>query len=146
MDINLSAPVVYEERVSIEAGAEHVWNILADFENWPNWNSDIEWVRLEGPLRRGAEFVWKAGPGKISSTLKEIRKPSRIAWTGKTFGIKAVHVWEIAEDAGRSTVTTRESWDGIHVRFFKKVFKKMLAKSIHEGLEALKKEAKARFS
>ncbi len=141
MDINRSAPVVYEESISIDANSESIWNILADFENWPNWNNEIQWVRLDGPIVEGAKFFWKAGPGKIQSQLKEIEKPTKIAWVGKTFGIHAIHVWELSEASGSTNLTTRESWDGIHVRLFRKLFSAMLEKSIHFGLESLKREA-----
>ena len=34
----------------------------ADMATWPQWNTDTEWVRLDGPFRSGATGVTLAGP------------------------------------------------------------------------------------
>ena len=144
MQINNNAPVLYRGCVEIDASADKVWNILSDFESWPRWNPDIESVRLEGEIEEGAGFSWKAGPGTIRSKLEEIKPGEKLAWTGKTFGIKAIHVWKIERKNDRMVVTTEESWDGLHVRIFRKYFGRMLKDSIEKGLKYLKEEAEKR--
>jgi uncharacterized membrane protein len=141
MQPDSSAPVIVKASVDIETNPEHIWDIMSDFENWPRWNPEIQSVELLGPLVEGTGFKWKAGPGTINSKLTHVEKPIKLAWTGVTFGIKAIHVWDIRLIESVSRVTTEESWNGLHVRIFKKYFQKMLERSIHSGLKYLKVEA-----
>ena len=144
MEVDLSAPVIVEESISVQASPELIWNIMIDFQGWPNWNPEIKAVRVEGPIGEGTRFSWKAGPGTIRSQVKEINEHVGIAWVGKTMGITAIHIWKIQGTTERAIVLTRESWDGFHVRLFKKFFRRMLEKSIHVGLGNLKREAEKR--
>ena len=141
MHINENAPVLYRGFIEIDASAETVWNILSDFESWPRWNPDIESVKLKGRFGEGAKFSWKTGPGTIRSKLEEIKPQEKLAWAGKTFGIKAIHIWKIEQTDGGTVVTTEESWDGLHVSVFRKYFGRMLKNSIDNGLKYLRKEA-----
>jgi uncharacterized membrane protein len=101
--INESAPVIGRSETEIDAPVETVWDVLTAVESWPAWNPDIKSVSLEGELAEGASFRWKAGPGTITSTIREIDAPRRIAWTGKTFGINATHVYRLEDrNGGRS--------------------------------------------
>jgi len=138
MHANDNAPVFVRISLEIEAAPEKIWNIISDLEKWPAWNPKIKAVTTDGAFFEGMKFKWKAGPGIISSELKEIEQPARLAWTGKTIGIKAIHVWKLEPINGKTLVTTEESWEGIHVKFFRKYFRKMLEKSIQAGLKYLK--------
>jgi hypothetical protein len=50
MEADRNAPVFSEGEISVAASAERVWDILADFGNWPSWNAEINSVTLEGPV------------------------------------------------------------------------------------------------
>lgn len=140
MNINHNAPVISRGEITINAPIETVWDIMADIDNWPRWNHDVEEARLDGPLEPGSRLTWKAGPGTIKSELQDVERPNRIAWTGTTLGIKAVHVWVLAEQDGKTTVTTEESWEGLPVRLFKKASQKQLDQAIGTGLNYLRAE------
>ena len=59
---------------------------------------DVASADLRGPLAPGTEFRWKSGGSSIVSILQEIEPKRRIAWTGRTLGIRAVHVWTFTEN------------------------------------------------
>jgi hypothetical protein len=48
----------------------------------------------------------ESGPGTITSTIREIDAPRRIAWTGKTFGINATHVYRLEDRNGKTFART----------------------------------------
>jgi hypothetical protein len=121
-----------------------VWATLTDINQWPRWNDDVKSSSLEGPLVLGTEFEWKAGPGTINSRIQEVDPPRRIAWTGKTFGIEAVHVHRLEPHNGTTTVHSEESWDGLIVRLLRRSMTKKLQESTESGLEYLKAEAERR--
>lgn len=144
MEINEQAPVTARGEVAVDAAPEVIWEIMAAVEAWPAWNPDVASATLEGPLAPGTLFRWKAGPGTITSTLREVEPPRRLGWTGRTMGIRAVHVWQIEPRAGGAVVRTEESWEGLVVRLFRGPMQKMLAGAIDAGLRHLKAEAERR--
>lgn len=144
MDINHNAPAVASAEISISAPIETVWNVISDIDQWPRWNPAVTAASLKGGLQPGSTFRWKAGPGGITSTLRQVEPPHVLAWTGKTFGINAIHVYRLEQDAGGTRVSTDESWEGLPVRLMRSRMQKTLEDAIGPGLEALKREAETR--
>ena len=141
MEINTSAPAVARGAVEVAAPAEIVWDVLANIAQWPSWNPDVKRASLEGPLASGTQFRWKAGPGTITSTLQSVERPSLLAWTGTTFGIRAVHVYRLEQQGDTTTVRSEESWDGLLVRLLRRRMTNTLQNAIELGLRHLKVEA-----
>jgi hypothetical protein len=144
MTIDENAPVIAKAEIEINAKPELVWDIMTAIERWQDWNPDVKWASLEGELSEGTKFQWKAGPGKITSRFQKVERPNLLAWSGKTFGIFAIHIWQMEPQDGRTVVKTEESWDGLIVHIFRKSMQKKLDESINSGLQYLKIEAEKR--
>jgi hypothetical protein len=86
----------------------------------------------------------KAGPGTITSTLQHVGRPHVIAWTGRTFGMDAFHVWRLEPNNGATRVQTEETFDGLMARLFRRRLSKTLTSSLESGLRHLKTEAERR--
>jgi carbon monoxide dehydrogenase subunit G len=41
----------FEERITIGASPERVWEVLSDWERQPSWMPDVAWMRVLGPQR-----------------------------------------------------------------------------------------------
>ena len=109
----IRAPAIGVADAFIEAPIETVWGILSDLENWPTWNKSVSKIRVDGPIAAGTSFFWVGNGSKIVSRLEEVDPPRRIAWTGKLFGIRATHVWELEEKGQGTQVHTEESFEGL---------------------------------
>lgn len=144
MDVDRHAPVVVESQIDIAAPRDVVFDVIADFERWPAWNAAVQSMSLDGPMAEGTMFRWKAGPGTITSTLRCVERPSQIGWTGKTLGIRAVHVWRLEANDGQTRATTAESWTGWLPRLLPGPLRKQLQKALDDGLPRLEIEAKRR--
>lgn len=144
MKINESAAAVGAGEIEIAAGPGIVWDVLATIDRWPSWNPDVKGVSLSGEVTEGTEFRWKSGPGTITSTIQRVERPRLLAWTGKTLGIKAIHVWRLEPHDGNTIVRTEESWEGLVVRIFRGPMQKTLQNAIDSGLQHLKAEAERR--
>jgi hypothetical protein len=142
--VNESAPAVASAQVAVYADPETVWEVLTSIDDWPRWNPDVRWASLEEGLMEGSRFRWKAGPGTITSTLQRIERPRLIAWTGRTFGIKAVHVHRLEPRGEETVVHSEESWEGLPVRLFRRRMQRTLDEAVGPGLEHLKAEAERR--
>ena len=138
------APVRSSQEIEIAGPPEIVWDVLTDFEQWPQWNPDVKSMSFAGPVAPGSEFKWKAGPGTIVSTLEAVEPLRRISWRGRTMSIKAMHEWHLEPRAGGTLVQTEETFSGLLARLFRGSLQKTLDKSLREGLEHLKREAERR--
>ena len=143
-EANKQAPVVGASEIEIAAAPEAVWQVLTAIDQWPSWNPQVKSASLQGGLAEGAEFRWKAGPGTIVSRLADVQAPHRIAWTGKSMGLKAIHVHTLEERNGGTLVKTEESYDGLVARLFRGRLRKMLDGALRDGLQHLKTEAERR--
>jgi hypothetical protein len=141
MDIKTGAPAIAKAEVEIAADPQTVWGVVSDFERWPSWNSEIRSMAMNGPLASGSTFAWKAGPGTIRSTLGEVDAPRKIAWSGVTFGIKAIDVFRLEPRDDGTLVTEEESWEGLLVRLLRGRMQRTLQAAIETGLRSLKAEA-----
>lgn len=141
MDINRDAPVIGAADLDVAATPETVWRLLVDVERWPTWNPEIKAVRIDGTLAEGSQFRWKAGPGWITSTLRDVEPPHVLGWTGTTFTIKAVHVYRLTPIEGGTRVHTEESWEGFLARRLARSFSKQLQQRLQSGLAHLKEVA-----
>ena len=144
MDVDRNAPVVASGEVEVAADPETVWGVISDLERWPSWNPAVTSVELEGDVAAGSVFRWKAGPGTITSTLREVDRPRVIGWTGKTLGIGAVDVYRLEPRGAGTLVRAEESWDGLLARLLRGRMRKTLQSSIDSGLGHLKAEAERR--
>lgn len=101
-------------------------------------------MNIRDPVAAGTEFFWVAGGMKIKSRIEAVDAPYRIAWSGNTMGIKAMHLWELEPSGTMTKVHTEESFQGLIVRLFAKRMKEALNSALAQGLDALKNEAEKR--
>ena len=143
MEVNRSAPAVASSKIEVAAPPEVVWDVIADFPAWPDWNPEVKSISIEGPVAEGTRFRWKAAT-TITSTLREVERPGAIGWTGKAFGLAAVHVWRLDPRNGGTLLRTEESWEGPLPRLLRGRMQRTLQDSLDAGLPHLKSEAERR--
>lgn len=146
MDIDRSAPATAEGEIPISAPPEMVWAVIADLSAWPTWNSDVKSMAFDGRLEPGSTFRWKSGSASLVSTLQVVEAPREIGWTGKTMGIKAVHIFEFEPMDGGTLARSAESFRGLIPSVLKTYSRKVLRRGIDSILASLKIEAERRTS
>ena len=67
--------------------------------------------------------------------------PQVLAWTGKTMGIKAIHVYRLEPRQGGTVVHTAESWEGLTARLMRRSLQRQLQNALRPGLQRLKEES-----
>jgi hypothetical protein len=144
MEINWNAPATAEGELQIDADPQTVFSVISTIDRWPSWNPDVKSVTLQGPVRPGTVFRWKAGPSSLTSALQVVDPPREIAWTGTTMGIKAVHVFRFQARDGGTLARSEESWEGLLASLLKGYSRRTLDKGIRSVLARLKTEAERR--
>jgi uncharacterized protein YndB with AHSA1/START domain len=139
--ISSDSPVASTHEIAIDAPVDRVWEVLTAIDRWPAWNPDVKSVSIDGPVERGSSFRWKAGPGTITSHVEHLERPHVVAWSGRTLGIRAVHVWRLESRDGGTLARTEESYDGLVARVLRRSLQKMLDRTLADGASCLKAEA-----
>lgn len=139
-NINNNAPVKYSKTIIINADSKIVWTVLTDIDNWANWQTDISKPKLNGELKPETTFDWKTGGVNIHSTLHKVNPSCQFGWTGKTFGMFAIHSWTLTEINGKTVFEVNESMQGFLAGLFKKPFNKNLETGMETWLDLLKQE------
>jgi len=107
-------------------------------------NSGPAVEHMDGGVAEGSVFRWKSGAATITSTLEHVEAPRRVAWSGKAFGLNAIHVYALEARDGLTLVHTEESYDGLVARVFRSRLQKTLDDALEGGLQHLKVEAERR--
>jgi hypothetical protein len=143
VQVDSNAAAIAESEIQIHAPLERVWRIQTDIDRWSEWNSDVQRSKLDGPFMVGSVFRWKSGGVPIVSTLRQIESLRAIAWTGKAFGVRAVHTWTFQQERDTVLASTRESFDGWWPRLLPGVTRRMLETSLAKWLQNLKRIAES---
>lgn len=144
MEIDREAPAVASSEIEVATGPDVVWDVMADFERWPDWNPEVKSVSVSGPPAEGTTFKWKSSGATLSSTVERAARPELLAWTGRASGMRAIHVWHFEARGDKSYVRTEESLDGWLVRLFRRRVQKVLQTGLDDSVRQLKAEAERR--
>ncbi|MEW6179936.1 MAG: SRPBCC family protein [Chloroflexota bacterium] len=143
MKIDRNAPAFARRELLIHAPVEKVWQIQTDLENWPKWQSEIAYVKLEGDLKEGTTFRWKAKGLTITSRLHTVQPPYHIGWSGTAPGMTAIHNWSFEGRGEDTLVITEESLSGWLTRLMLLFDRHFLEKSLETALLRLKQQAES---
>lgn len=143
MDINPTAPATARREILIHAPVEKVWQIQSDIENWSAWQPDITSAKLDGGLKMGSTFRWKAQGLTITSRLYTVEPPHRLGWTGVALGMSAIHNWKFEARGDATLAVTEESLSGWLTRLMLLFDPRFLEKSLEATLQRLKNKAEA---
>lgn len=144
MEIDRTAPATATGELDIAASPEVVWDVISDIEAWPSWNPDVKTARLEGPLAVGSLFRWKAGGASLTSTLRVVDPPRELSWSGRTRGIRAIHIFRFEPSDVGTLARSEESWDGLVPTLLRGYSRRTLDRGIRSVLRLLKDEAERR--
>jgi hypothetical protein len=135
------APAFSQAQIQIATTPDRVWDLLTNVNRWPQWNALVQTAVLGGPLHPGSVFKWKSKGLTVISTLEDVTPNKRLTWTGKAFGTRAIHTWEIARTKQGVVLRTEESFDGWLPRLMPKTMQRTLDETLPAWLKAIKSEA-----
>lgn len=128
--------------IEINASVEVVWNVLTDFEKYPEWNPFIQ--SIKGDPIVGQKIHAKIDNMNFKPEVLVFDKNKEFKWIGKLF-IKGLFDGEhrfllIQNREGTTTLTQSEKFNGILV----KLFSKMLNDKTVPGFNSLNEKLKER--
>jgi uncharacterized membrane protein len=124
IEANPNAKAYATDSIEIHAPLEKVFSLVANINNWPDWFEGVTEVNVNGDIKEGTVFVWKAKGYKIKSKIHTIKNNQAIGWTGKMWWIKAVHNWRFKSDQnGNTKVIIQENFAGFCSSLMRKSLK-----------------------
>jgi len=128
--------------ITIHANLQKVWQVLTDFDSYPEWNPFIK--SLKGEVAEGKIIVAKIDKMIFKPRVLVFEKEKEFKWLGHLL-VKGLfdgeHRFRLAENAdGTVHFEQSEKFKGILVP----LFKKMLDEETKPGFEAMNQALKAR--
>ena len=138
----------YRSDFNIQASDNEVWQILIDFEKYPDWNPSLPYI--SGELKEGSMVSLTLGlPGKrpmnVTAKLEEIQPMKKLTWRGNVgaawlfSGYRIFEIVALGQDNIRFTHV--EDIRGILAPVFKMIMGDSVQKSHDAFNEALRKRA-----
>ncbi len=136
-----------QSEIEIDAPPERVWEVLTDFEAYPDWNPFMRYMR--GDLREGGKFETRIEPPEgrgmtFKPTITRVDPPRELRWLGRMMLPRIAdgeHAFELHPlDGGRTRLVQREQFRGVLVP----ILWRMMGKRTEAGFEAMNEALKAR--
>lgn len=134
IETDKNAKAYASEEIIINETIGNVFKKVAEINKWPSWQSEVSFASLNGELKEGAVFKWKASGLNFISQIHTLIPDKAIGWTGKTWWIKAVHNWTFEVTPEGTMVKVEENLRG----FGSGMMKKSLGEGMKKNLEELK--------
>ena len=117
---------------------EDIWRVWADVNNWPKWDKELEYCKMEGAFIQGNQFVLKpkAGPKVkiiLSEVIPNVKFTDHCKFPGAT--MYDSHQLDAIEEGIRITNTI--SVTGLLGFIWVKVVAKNVANSVPTQMDAL---------
>ncbi len=121
--------------IIIQASPEKIWKIFSDFDNYPNWNPFIQYIK--GPVEVGNKIKVSIMDMPFKPTVLKCDEMIEFRWKGHLIvpGIFDGEHYFILENLGNGTIRFHhgELFSGILVP----LFKKQLNTKVKAGYEAM---------
>ncbi|KPN61547.1 Polyketide cyclase / dehydrase and lipid transport [Aliiroseovarius crassostreae] len=134
----------YSETVPTHASASQIWAHWQDTENWPAWDSELDWVRLEGPFEVGTTGKMKpsAGP-EVAFELSEVSHEKSFSDTARLPLTKMVFQHEYLPQPDTETGQIRHtvSMTGLLAPLFGQVIGRQIKAHLRSAMETLSTQA-----
>ncbi len=134
----------YSETVPTLASASQIWSRWQDAEQWPTWDCELDWVRLEGPFEAGTTGKMKpsAGP-EVAFELSEVSPErsfsdiARLPLTKMVF----LHEYLPLEKGGAAQIRHTVTMTGLLAPLFGKIIGSQIKAHLRSAMEALSIQA-----
>jgi hypothetical protein len=131
--------------VTSSAAPDRFFARWADMATWPEWNTDTEWVRLDGPFATGATGVLKPKGGpKVRFTVASVVEGREFVDVSHLVGARLTFAHTVTPGAnGGCTVDVSVDMRGPLAWLWKRALGKGLRTSVQPDLDRLAATAEA---
>jgi hypothetical protein len=117
---------------------EAVWRVWADVNNWPKWDNELEYCKLDAAFAQNNQFILKpkAGP-KVKITLSEVVENTKFTDYCQFLAATMYDAHELEETPEGLKITNTISVSGPLRWLWVHLVAKNVAKSVPKQMDAL---------
>lgn len=129
---------IIEDSVTIETGAQSVWDALIIFSNYRIWNPVVNHAAIYGALEVGTKIKIHVGNWDFDFVIKEVIPRRKLVLNGRSIGIRLDIGCTIRGDEKASEVEITIEYGGLIPGVFKRKSQQSIEDSLAIFLTALK--------
>jgi len=117
---------------------EDIWRVWADVNNWPRWDKELDYCKMDGTFVRGNQFVLKPIDGpKVKIILSEVIPNIKFTDYCKFFGATMYDAHQIDETPEGIRITSTISVTGLLSIIWVNLVAKNVANGVPKQMDAL---------
>ncbi len=135
----------YSETVATHATPKQIWALWSDPQTWPVWDSELEWVKIDGPFVEGSTGTMKPREGPVVKFVlthveenQQFSDRANLPLTKIAFS----HRYEVSED-GRGRIVHKVEMNGLLTPLFSRVIGNKIRMHLRGAMEKLSSLAEA---
>jgi uncharacterized membrane protein len=137
----------FEQSIEIDASQQRVWDVLSDFEAWPQRIETVDALELltSTPVGEGSRFLLKQPKlGEATWVVTTWDAPSYFEWRQKSGGITVVAGHRVQPlEAGGSRLTLTLDMGGLLVPIFGRIYRDLTNRYMGIEAQSMKRAAES---
>lgn len=134
----------YSETVNTNATSDQVWSILKNVQDWPSWDKELEWARLDGPFQVGTKGQLKPSKGpEVAFELIDVMPGYSFSNKAKLPLTKMIffHEYLPQDSHNEARICHRVVMSGLLAPLFGKIIGSQIKLHLREAMETLSEKA-----
>jgi hypothetical protein len=135
----------YTAQVETNATPEQIWAMWKNVETWPHWDSELEWVKLNGPFEIGTKGRMQPSGGPVVDfILTEIQLNKKFVNRAKLplTTLEFTHVYEAnSEEKNCPIIRHSVAMKGLLAPLFGLIIGRKIKKHLRVAMEDLSNQA-----
>ncbi len=124
---------------------EDVWRLWSDVNNWPKWDRELEYCKMDASFTEGSHFILKPIKGpKVKIVLSEVINNKKFTDYTKFPGAIMYDAHELEETPSGLRITSTITVKGFLSFLWTKLVAKNVAAGVPKHMDALVELASAR--
>lgn len=117
---------------------EDIWRTWSDVNNWPKWDTELEYCKMDDMFTEGSQFILKPKGGpKVKITLSEVRPNEKFTDYCKFLGATMYDAHELEETPEGLRITNTITVTGPLSFIWVNLVAKNVANSVPKQMDAL---------
>ncbi len=117
---------------------EEIWRVWVDVNNWPKWDRELEYCKLDNAFTEGNQFTLKVRGGpKLKIYLSKVEANKTFTDQCKFFGASMYDIHELEETSAGVRITNTIKVTGILRFIWVRLVARNVANSVPSQTDAL---------
>ncbi len=134
---------LFEDVVCTKTSMSNIWYVITDFENWPDWDNSIEYIKLNSYLAQGSVgYIKFRKTSEFDFEILKLKENQILILKIKTLVGHMELIYSLVEVDGDCYINKILEFKGFFSYFYFKLYGLKLCKNFQSDLKHLSDRAK----